>query len=156
MHRTTIFAFVAMYCRKKKNWIVLRAKHQRDGFYYYLYGLTFYLQLACGPQRLCKAEYPAAHEELLKGPQVVDHCRRRLTECSSSVFSRYEKRKEATKRLTLWHAGRKRGVSGVASPKFRGRGQSYYRLVQWRTQDSTKKGGPARGLKAKPPAATNF
>ena len=62
------------YCWEKKYWIVFRAKHQREGFYYYLYGLAFYLQLAWGPQILCKTELPAAHEKLLKGPQVADHC----------------------------------------------------------------------------------
>ena len=82
VHGTTGFAFVivAKYCQEKKNWIVLRTKHQKEGFYDYLYGLPFYLQLACGPQRLCKTEEPAAYEKLLKGPQfgrgpqVVDHC----------------------------------------------------------------------------------
>ena len=52
VHGTTSLAFVAMYCREKKNWIVLRAKHQREAFYDYLNGLTFYLQLACGQKAL--------------------------------------------------------------------------------------------------------
>ena len=56
VHGTTSSAFVAMYCGEKKNWIISRAKHPREGFYYYLHGLAFYLQLACGPQRLCKTE----------------------------------------------------------------------------------------------------
>ena len=46
------FCFCSHVLPGEKNWIVLPAKHQRDGFYPYLCGLTFYLQLAYGPPRL--------------------------------------------------------------------------------------------------------
>ena len=42
-------------------------------------------------------------------------------------------------------------VSGVASPKFRGGGAKFYRLVQWRTQDSVRGATRVWGLCPQPP-----
>ena len=42
--------FLCMVLRvKKNNWIVLRVKHQREGFYYYLYVWAYFLFAAGMP-----------------------------------------------------------------------------------------------------------
>ena len=60
---TTGFAFAAMYRREKKNWIVLRAKHQREGFIICM-GLLF------------SCSYHAAHTDFVKpnSPRPTKNC----------------------------------------------------------------------------------
>ena len=47
--------WIQLYCREKKNWVVYAQSFKGEGFNY-LYGLTFNLRLACGPQKIGKTE----------------------------------------------------------------------------------------------------